>query len=86
MRLTLREAPLVPVERDEAFFALVSGAFRNPRKQIHNALSRAPGHVPDAVRPALDAAGIAPQRRPETLDIPEWLALLDAFEATASHA
>ncbi len=86
VRLTLREAPLVPVERDEAFFALVSGAFRNPRKQIHNALSRAPGHVPDAVRPALDAAGIAPQRRPETLDIPEWLALLDAFEATASHA
>lgn len=86
VRLALREAPLVPPERDEAFFALVSGAFRNPRKQIHNALSRAPGHVPDAVRPALDTAGIDSHRRPETLDIPEWLALLDAFEASASHA
>ena len=86
VRLTLREAPLVPRARDEAFFALVSGAYRNPRKQIHNALARAPGHVPDAVRPALAAAGIDPRRRPETLAIAEWLALLDAFEAVASHA
>ena len=86
VRLTVREAPLVPPARTEAFFALVSGAFRNPRKQIHNALSRAPGHVPDAVRPALAAAGVDPQRRPETLAIDEWLALLDAFEVAAPHA
>ena len=86
VRLTLRDAPLVPPARSEAFFDLVSGAFRNPRKQIHNALMRAPGHVPDAVRPALDAAGIDPTRRPETLAIGEWLALLDALEPTARHA
>ena len=87
VRLTVREAPLVPRERTEAFFALVSGAFRNPRKQIHNSLSRAPGgHVPESVRPALDAAGIDTHRRPETLAIEEWLALLDAFEQAAAHA
>ena len=86
VRLTLREAPLVPPPRTEAFFDLVSGAFRNPRKQIHNALARAPGHVPDAVRPALAAAAIDPTRRPETLAIEEWLALLDAFEPAAPHA
>jgi len=86
VRLTLREASLVPPARNEAFFDLVSGAFRNPRKQIHNALARAPGHVPDAVRPALAAAGVDPVRRPETLAIEEWLALLDAFEPAAPHA
>ena len=86
VRLSLRDAPLVPPDRNEAFFDLVSGAFRNPRKQIHNALMRAPGHVPDAVRPALEAAGINSARRPETLSIEEWLALLDALEPTAPHA
>lgn len=86
VRLILRDAPLVPPNRSEAFFDLVSGAFRNPRKQIHNALMRAPGHVPDAVRPALAAAGIDPTRRPETLAIEEWLALLAAFEPPAPNA
>lgn len=86
VRLTLRETPLVPPARTEAFFQLVSGAFRNPRKQIHNALARAPGHVPDAVLPALAAAGIDSHRRPETLAIEEWLALLDAFEVATPHA
>lgn len=86
VRLTLREDPLVPPARTEAFFALVRGAFRNPRKQIHNALARAPGQLPDAVQPALAAAGIEPVRRPETLAIEEWLALLDAFEPAVPHA
>ena len=86
VRPTLRPAPLVPPDRTEAFFDLVSGAFRNPRKQIHNALARAPGHVPEAVRPALAAAAIDPLRRPETLAIEEWLALLDAFEPAAPRA
>ncbi len=81
VRLTLRETPLVPPDRTEAFFALVSGTFRNPRKQIHNALARIPGRNPDAVHPALEAAAINPTRRPETLAIDEWVALLDALEA-----
>ncbi|MGI8926314.1 MAG: 16S rRNA (adenine(1518)-N(6)/adenine(1519)-N(6))-dimethyltransferase RsmA, partial [Tepidiformaceae bacterium] len=38
VRLTLRERPLVPPARNEAFFALVSSTFRSPRKQVHNAL------------------------------------------------
>ena len=85
VRLTVREAPLVPPARTDAFFGLVSGAFRNPRKQIHNALARAPGHAPEAVRPALAAAAIDPVRRPETLAIDEWLALLDALRPAAPH-
>ena len=86
VRLTVREAPLVPPARIDAFFALVSRTFRNPRKQIHNSLSRIPDQDPDAVRPALAAAGVDPHRRPETLAIEEWLALLDAFELATPHA
>ena len=86
VRLTVREEPLVPPEWTEAFFALVAGAFRNPRKQIHNALARVPGHTPEGAALALAAAGVDPRRRPETLAIGEWLALLDAFEAAAPHA
>jgi 16S rRNA (adenine1518-N6/adenine1519-N6)-dimethyltransferase len=86
MRLTLRSEPLVPPERRTAFFELVSKTFRNPRKQIHNALSRGVWLPPDGAGPALERAGIEPTRRPETLEIGEWLALLDAVEAVREGA
>lgn len=85
MRLKLRPEPLVSADRLEPFFELVSKTFRNPRKQIHNALGR--GAVrPDDVAPALALAGVDPMRRPETLEIGEWLALLDAVEAVRASA
>jgi 16S rRNA (adenine1518-N6/adenine1519-N6)-dimethyltransferase len=86
MRLTLRAEPLVPPERLKAFFELVSKTFRNPRKQIHNALSRGGAIRPDDAAPALERAGIDPMRRPETLEIGEWMALLDAVEAVRASA
>ena len=86
VRLTLREKPLVPAARNTEFFALVRGAFRNPRKQIHNSLARMPGGDPEAVPGALAVAGIDPLRRPETLAIEEWLALLEALDPAVPHA
>ncbi|MFN0094559.1 MAG: 16S rRNA (adenine(1518)-N(6)/adenine(1519)-N(6))-dimethyltransferase RsmA [Dehalococcoidia bacterium] len=80
IRLDLRKAPLVPPERNEAFFELVSKTFRNPRKQIHNALGRGVWLPPEGAQRALEIAGIDPMRRPETLTIPEWLTLLDSCE------
>lgn len=81
VRLALRPQPLVPLERREAFFTLVSKTFRNPRKQIHNALARETGLTIDEGAEALARANIEPVRRAETLSIEEWLALLDAAEA-----
>jgi 16S rRNA (adenine1518-N6/adenine1519-N6)-dimethyltransferase len=81
VRLTLREVPLVPPERNAAFFTLVSKTFRNPRKQIHNSLARGVWLPPGGADEALADAGIDPMRRPETLTIDEWLRLLDACEA-----
>ena len=86
IRLVLRQAPLVPAWRIAAFFELVTRTFKNPRKHLHNALRAGIALPPGGAAEALEAAGIDPMRRPETLTIAEWLALLDATEARRAHA
>jgi len=86
IRLHVRDTPLVAPEQNEAFFDFVSRVFRNPRKQIHNCLSRAFWLSTEDSRAALKAAGIDPMRRPETLDIAEWLALLSATDSVRADA
>jgi 16S rRNA (adenine1518-N6/adenine1519-N6)-dimethyltransferase len=64
---------------EDALWRLVQAAFRERRKMIHNVLAR---QLPvDAARvdEALAAAGIAPDRRPQTLAVGEWLVLREAF-------
>lgn len=78
VRLTPRDESLVPAPDIEAFFDLVRKTFRNPRKQIHNCLTREAGLRPEQAQQSLAVAGIDPMRRPETLSIGEWLALLAA--------
>lgn len=78
VRLTLRPEPLVPPAELEAFFTLVAKTFRNPRKQIHNALAREAGLTPEQAQEALSRAAITPTRRAETLSIAEWRTLQEA--------
>ncbi|MCZ2109670.1 MAG: 16S rRNA (adenine(1518)-N(6)/adenine(1519)-N(6))-dimethyltransferase RsmA [Dehalococcoidia bacterium] len=78
VRLTLRDEPLVPTGEVAAFFTLVARTFRNPRKQIHNALTREVGLTAEQGEEALLIAGIDRMRRAETLGIDEWQALLSA--------
>lgn len=77
VRMRIRERPLVPPERNAGFFEFVSKVFRNPRKQIHNGLARGVWLPPEGAREALQRAGIEPSRRPETLDVDDWLRLMD---------
>ena len=65
---------LGPDEEDE-LWRLVQAAFRERRKMIHNVLSRQLPVDAPRVDAALAAAGIAPDRRPQTLAVGEWLAL-----------
>jgi 16S rRNA (adenine1518-N6/adenine1519-N6)-dimethyltransferase len=78
LRLRPREEPLVPREDIEPFFDLVVKTFRNPRKHLHNSLSMGVTLGKGAAGDVLERANIDPMRRPETLSIPEWLALLAA--------
>jgi len=70
----------LPTPADEdALWRLVQAAFRERRKMIHNVLSRQLPVEPATIGAALEAAGIAPDRRPQTVGVGEWLKLLEAL-------
>jgi 16S rRNA (adenine1518-N6/adenine1519-N6)-dimethyltransferase len=66
-------------EAEDALWRLVQASFRERRKMLHNVLARQLPVEPAQVVAALEAAGIEPDRRPQTLAVGEWLALLEAF-------
>ncbi|MDH4142260.1 MAG: 16S rRNA (adenine(1518)-N(6)/adenine(1519)-N(6))-dimethyltransferase RsmA [Chloroflexota bacterium] len=69
---------LSPQEED-GLWRLVQAAFRERRKMIHNVLARQLPVDAGRVTAALAAAGIAPDRRPQTLAVGEWLSLREAL-------
>ncbi len=64
---------------EDALWRLVQAGFRERRKMLHNVLSRQLPVEPSRIAAALETARIAPDRRPQTLAVGEWLALLDAI-------
>jgi 16S rRNA (adenine1518-N6/adenine1519-N6)-dimethyltransferase len=64
---------------ENGLWRLVQAAFRERRKMIHNVLARQLPVGADRVSRALEAAGIAPDRRPQTLAVGEWLALRETL-------
>ena len=74
-----RERRLGSDEEDE-LWRLVQAGFRERRKMIHNVLARQlPGLDRGLVDGALAACSIAPDRRPQTLSVEEWLSLRAAL-------
>ena len=78
----------LPPEREAALWGLVQAGFRERRKMLRNVLARqlhegddrATGPLLGQARidEALATAGIAGDRRPQTLSVDDWLRLLDA--------
>ena len=66
-------------DAEDELWRLVQAAFRERRKMIHNVLTRQLPVPADRVTAALEAAGIAPDRRPQTVAVGEWLALREAL-------
>jgi 16S rRNA (adenine1518-N6/adenine1519-N6)-dimethyltransferase len=78
VRLRLR--PETPRAGDRlAFEALVRAVFTRRRKTLAKALLAYRPGDPEAIREALDGARIDGRRRPESLDIDEFVRLSDAF-------
>ena len=75
LKLTMRENPKVTVENEEFFFKVVRTAFRTRRKMLKNTLVRSRLASAKVLETAFEELGIAPERRPETLDITEFAAL-----------
>ncbi len=82
VRITPRHQPLVPAEDIDAFFTLVSRTFKNPRKQLRNALDRSTMVPEGTAREVLEAVGIDPTLRPERLTIDDWRRLLQVTRTT----
>src|SRR5215210_6246736 len=70
---------LPDAEAEDQLWRLVQAAFRERRKMLHNVLARQLPVEPARVAAALEQAGIASDRRPQTVAVGEWLALLEAF-------
>jgi 16S rRNA (adenine1518-N6/adenine1519-N6)-dimethyltransferase len=64
---------------EDELWRLVQAAFRERRKMIHNVLARQLPLSAEQVDAALAGARIAPDRRPQTLAVGEWLALQAAL-------
>ena len=81
--LHLRPRPLDTRSRDRLLrrIAAARRAFRQPRKQLANALGS-----PVRIDAALEARGIDPKRRPETLSLDEWDDVADALATQTATA
>ncbi|MEZ4717135.1 MAG: rRNA adenine N-6-methyltransferase family protein [Caldilineaceae bacterium] len=72
LRLDVRPQPYFPDADPTRFFAIVRAGFSQKRKQLLNSLSGGLGLDKTQARAALDAAGIDPRRRAQTLSLDEW--------------
>ncbi|MFD1021136.1 16S rRNA (adenine(1518)-N(6)/adenine(1519)-N(6))-dimethyltransferase RsmA [Thalassobacillus hwangdonensis] len=81
LQLKLRDEPPVIVEDEEFFFEVVQATFGQRRKTLMNNLSRhLKGKIDKAeLRAKLEAAGIDPGRRGESLSMEEFAALANAI-------
>ena len=85
VKLEVYDRPPVDVDDPEALLRLVSAGFSRRRKQIHNALSDSMWFPPGGVFQVLEAAGIDPTRRAQTLSLEEWARLYRAYESARSR-
>lgn len=81
LHLVPRATPLVAPERIPAFRRLVTRHFSYRRKRLHRALREALGVAPEEATALLAAAALDPDARPEVVDVPGWVRLLDAVTA-----
>lgn len=79
--LTRRETPLGSADERERTFALIDAAFAQRRKTLRAALASMFGSGAQA-EVVLEAAGIDPTRRGETLTVDDFLAIMRATSAT----
>jgi 16S rRNA (adenine1518-N6/adenine1519-N6)-dimethyltransferase len=75
LRINVYPQPVVAVANVESFFGLVRAGFSAPRKQMVNSLAHGLELPKTEVLSLLEAAGVTPQRRAETLTLDEWAQL-----------
>lgn len=79
VRLDSHPAPLVDVPDDQTFFEVARAGFSQKRKQLRNSLADGLRISAERAAELLNAAGVDPRRRPETLTLEEWAAVARAW-------
>ena len=79
LTLHVRKRPAAEAEDEELFFETVKAGFAQRRKTLSNSLTGVRGADRSRVLAALEAAGIDPKRRAETLSLEEFAALSNAL-------
>ena len=82
VRIDVYDKPAVSFDSAEGFFRVVKAGFSAPRKQLRNCMRQALGLSSDEVERLLGQAGIDPVRRPQTVAIPEWGQIYEAYRAS----
>jgi 16S rRNA (adenine1518-N6/adenine1519-N6)-dimethyltransferase len=80
LRIDLYPEPILPAEQRETYFKLVKAGFLHKRKTLRNSLSTGLKLPPGKIESLLSAAEIDPQRRAQTLSLPEWLELTNQYD------
>lgn len=80
IRITPHTVPPVDVDDTRLFMRVVKAGFSQKRKQLRNALGGGLAIKARAAGDLLEAAGIDPTRRAETLALDEWAALCRAYQ------
>lgn len=79
IRVALYTEPFIPTAQLPAFFRLAKAGFSQKRKTLRNALSAGMRWSTAQTGVLLNASGIDPMRRAETLSLAEWKALVETI-------
>jgi 16S rRNA (adenine1518-N6/adenine1519-N6)-dimethyltransferase len=77
--LNVRHEPAVHVDDFRGFFRFVEAVFQGRRKQLGGTLGRIYDIGSTAAGARLRDRGVDPQRRPQTLSLPEWETIYQEF-------
>ena len=77
--LNVRNKPAVHVDDFRGFFRFVEAVFQGRRKQLGGTLGRIYDIGSTAAGARLRDRGVDPQRRPQTLSLPEWETIYQEF-------
>ena len=80
LRVQIHDQPLISDKQLDYFFTLAKIGFSQKRKTMRNTLSAGLHCSGDEAAGLLQAAGIDPMRRAQTLDLVEWKTLVGEYE------